>query len=58
MTHPVRTPLAQRGVMLLEIDQLRRRAHNRTPAGLPLDEWNKIQNAKKRERRQRQKGKR
>lgn len=26
-------------------------AFNRTPSGIPLDEWNKIQNARKRRRR-------
>lgn len=40
-------------------DQLAELAHNRTPRGLPLDEWNRMQNAAKRERRARRaKGKR
>lgn len=40
-----------------QLPKLAPKAFNRTPAGIPLDEWNKIQNARKRARRAR-KGKR
>ena len=32
---------------------LEEKAFNRTPPGIPLDEWNKMQNAQKRQRRAR-----